>query len=368
MHHKNIKQAANFALEDIHVASKLVRGKLISPYIGLVGHNNLGDEVLYRAHQELFPNLSLTPYRKNTVYLEKFGRIINKPFSDYAILGGGTLINDGDDWLGRVEYLQSQGTMLFSLGTGAESSAFHGGSDANNKLLKRWVKALDKFGFIGVRGYQSKAILEAAGASRVVVTGDTALSLTPAKVKKSVSRGIVGINYGDVPGNPMWGDRAKYRSEIVRVIKFLIASGSKVVLLPIWKMDIASNESIVSEVGHPDCCIQKAYDSFERYSEAVQQCDAFVGQKLHATIFAVMNRVPAIMIEYRPKCFDFMSSVKLEDFVIKTSEFTLEQFLTMYNKLQKHASRIESRTTALMLEYKSKQFAQALKISEQIAF
>lgn len=364
---KNVRQAMQFTVEDMTLAAKLIMRKQLTPYIGLVGYNNLGDEVLFQGHQRLFPEHELTPYRIDTMYVEKLGNFIGRPFCSHAILGGGTLINDGDVWIGKVRQLQSQGKRLFSIGTGAESSAFYGDKDENRELLKRWAKVLEAFDFVGVRGPQSKAILDKAGAKNVVITGDTALALTPDELSRPATKAVVGITYGDVKGNPMWGDPREYRQQMIKVIKGLLASGNKVVLLPIWDIDLPSNRSLLQEIDHPDVSMVEAFDSFENFSRAIRQCEFFIGQKLHSTIIAIMNRVPSVMVEYRPKCRDFMASIGLEDYVIKTSDFTKEAFFELFEGLRTAADDYVAQAESRMLQYKQLQFAQAEKLKTILA-
>lgn len=364
---KNIRQAVQFSADDLALVGKLMAGRRLTPYIGMVGHNNLGDEILYQAHQALFPEHELTPYRIDTMYVEKFSNAIGKPFCSHAILGGGTLINDGDVWIGKVEQLQAQGKKVFSIGTGAESSAFYGDKDETNQLLKRWVKTLSSFEFVGVRGPQSKEILDKAGASDVVITGDTALALTPDVLARPRVRGVVGITYGDVKGNPMWGDPKKYRQEVVKVIQNLIQGDYKVVLLPIWDIDLPSNRSIMHEINHPNLTMVEAFSSLQKFASAVRSCEYFIGQKLHSTIIAIMHRVPSVMVEYRPKCRDFMKSVGLEDYVIKTSDFTAESFAERFGQLAGRADDYVALAETKMLEYKQKQFAQAEALKQVLS-
>lgn len=364
---QTLSRNIGFLFEDASVASSIIGGSTIVPYIGLVGYHNLGDDVLYEAHQKLFPSHRLVPYRKDSVIVEKAASLFHRPFSKHAILGGGTLINDGDVWLNKARHLLEHGNKMFCIGTGAESSAFYGKEDTDNPLLQKWLPVLEQFEFIGVRGPQSKAILDSAGAKNVIITGDTALSLTEETMEPRDRQGVVGITYGDVAGNPMWGDPKRYRVELVKVIRSLIEGGSKILLLPIWSIDIPSNESLLQEINHPNCTMVKAYESYESFSEQLRKCDVFIGQKLHSTILALMNRVPSIMVEYRPKCRDFMSSLGLEEYIIKTSDLTLDSFMGLYDKVLENYDEIRTQAETKILEYKHLQFKTAEKLNGILA-
>jgi len=50
--------------------------------------------------------------------------------------------------------------------------------------------------------------------------------------------------------------------------------------------------------------------------------DVFVGEKLHSVILAMCAHTPGVMLEYRPKCRDFMMSMGLGELNIKTDEIT----------------------------------------------
>lgn len=360
---QNLVRTAHFVVDDIQAVAGLAQGKHYAPYIGLVGYNNLGDEVLYQAHQKLFPSHQLIPYRKDSVMVEQIGKTIGRPFCTHAILGGGTLINYGDIWLSKTEHLLDQGSHMFCLGTGTETSEFWGEDKTSRDLMARWVKALERFEFVGVRGPLSKVTLEKAGAKDIEITGDTALALAEDSVKARPSKGIVGLNYGDVPGNPMWGSPTQYRDELIKVAKAIVASGSNLLLLPIWEKDIPSNESFVREVNHPNCTMLSVFESYKNYADKLKDCDMFIGQKLHSTILALMNRVPSIMIEYRPKCMDFMASLGLEEYSIKTSDVKFEPFMKLYDKLQKHHEGIRRRAESRILEYKQLQFSRASQLN-----
>jgi polysaccharide pyruvyl transferase WcaK-like protein len=361
---KTMQRLIGFGIQDVNCISQLALGEYVAMYIGWVGNNNLGDELLYKAHLELFPDHKFFPYSdKHRAAIYKFARSIHKPFCRHAILGGGTLINDGHDyWVRNTEFLLEQGTKLFCLGTGVENPDFIGRNKITDNQLRRWVKALSKFEFIGVRGPQSKAILDNAGLKNVVIVGDTALALTKEKKEPHVSNGVVGVCFGDVKGNPIWGKPDRYRNELKKVIAQIINAGLKVRLLPIWDKDIPSNVSLMNDIDNSKCTLVKAFDSYDEYAKNIGECDIFIGQKLHSTIIAYMSRVPAIMIEYRPKCRDFMASLGLEDYVIKTSDFQLRPFMKIYDRLQKNYDLVNSLAESRILEYKHMQFERAKEL------
>jgi polysaccharide pyruvyl transferase WcaK-like protein len=152
----------------------------------------------------------------------------------------------------------------------------------------------------------------------------------------------------------------------VQLIQSLIAEGKQVVLLPVCAEDVASNEAILSLVNSDSCKIKVSYDSLEEYNSALLECGLFIGQKLHATVLATILRIPSIMIEYQPKCRDYMASIDMENFVAKTSEFTVEWALDTLHHLEDHYYLVRLNLENQVAKFRGLQFDRAKKISQQV--
>jgi polysaccharide pyruvyl transferase WcaK-like protein len=72
--------------------------------------------------------------------------------------------------------------------------------------------------------------------------------------------------------------------------------------------------------GIADPVIHYEYVDPNRFMARVSKMEAFVGLKLHSVILAMCAHVPSIMLEYRPKGLDFMASLGLEQFNVRTSD------------------------------------------------
>ena len=64
---------------------------------------------------------------------------------------------------------------------------------------------------------------------------------------------------------------------------------------------------------------------FDEYLELVRPLSTFVGMKLHATALATCAYVPSVMVEYRPKCRDFMQAIGQDEATIRSDVFEAEQ-------------------------------------------
>lgn len=94
-----------------------------------------------------------------------------------------------------------------------------------------------------------------------------------------------------------------------------------------------------------------AFDTYEDYAAATRECEVFVGQKLHSTVIACMNGIPSVMIEYRPKCRDFMASLGLERHVIRTDEFTAQSGAGAVRQLLAEREAVEQALTSHIAEF-----------------
>lgn len=366
-----IKNAAAFyaaeikreGAKEVAIHRGIASKKPVVAYMGWTGHNNLGDEILYEGHLALFPRLAMVPFRKSKLVATR-EKAAGKTVYSAGFLGGGTLINQSDSWLKRIDFMQAKHVPIYCLGTGVTESTFRAKHERTS--MDEWVKYLNTFKFVGVRGPHSARMLREAGFTDFTVTGDTALALakpdfTPRKPGK-----VIGFNYGLVKENIIWGDTDEYTQNIVKTIKVLIKQGYEIHLLPVWDKDIASNKRLLELVDDPKCTMRLAFDSLANYRKELDQCSLFVGQKLHATIMACMERIPSIMIEYNPKCRDFMASVDMEAQVIKTSECTPEALLTKVAQLEKDYQTIQKTLNKHITHYRDLQYKTAQKIEDDL--
>lgn len=366
------KNAAHFytqhfrreARKEIALMRALANGKPIVSYMGWTGFANLGDEILYKAHQELFPHMNVVSYRKSV--FDKIYKLISRKDTLYkaAFLGGGTLINQSDSWINQIEQMEALGIPVYCLGTGVTENDFRAAHEKTS--LAKWVKVLDRFNYVGIRGPYSQQLLQEAGFKEAEVVGDTALALAPATYDSNRESKVIGINFGLISENNIWGDKDEYTQNIVIIIKKLIKAGYTIHLLPVWDKDLPSNKALLEAVDSPNCLLISRFDSLENYQEELQKCSLFIGQKLHATIMACMLRIPSIMIEYQPKCRDFMASIDMERWVVKTSECKPDYILGLIDALQSHCETIQSTINSHVVSYKDTQIRIASEIENEL--
>ena len=337
--------------------------KPMASYIGWTGQGNLGDEVLLTSHQLLFGDFAVVPYRPENTFQSKSQSRFKSPGFKMGFLGGGTLINQSDTWLRRIQELQLRGLPMFCLGAGVNSKQFRDSFESTS--ISEWVSVLKTMEFVGVRGPYSQQALEDFGFEAPIM-GDPAIALAPFMSPLPASRKVVGINVGIAKKTILFPNSSSVLPTVVQLIKELIAQGRRVILLPVCAEDVASNKAVLSLVNDEACTMQVCFDSLQTYNAALSQCGLFIGQKLHATVLATILRIPSIMIEYQPKCRDYMASISMEDYVVKTSDFTVNWILDTLQHLENHYFSVRADLEAQVAKFRSLQFARAKQISEQV--
>jgi hypothetical protein len=341
--------------------------KATAAYLGWIGNDNLGDEILYEAHKKLFSKLNIY-YIEPIKFLKLYKLLIKRQIFNIGILGGGTLINQADRWLNETKLFNSNHIPLFCFGTGVASSTFWSKQKERTweNNIKNWVEILSTFKFVGVRGPYSLMTLQKHGLKNIVVVGDTALSLAPNTYKKRELTKVIGINFGSFKDVPIMGDRHKYINELAKLINKLIQQGYTIHLLPIWKSDIKSNKELKRLINDKSCLLEINYNNYSKYVESVLKCDIFLGQKLHSTIISTMHRVPSIMLEYDPKCRDYMASIDMEKYVIGIPEINFNNIIENIEDLYKNYSSIQSNLDINIKKYKKIQKYYAQRIESEL--
>ncbi|KAF5036794.1 Polysaccharide pyruvyl transferase [anaerobic digester metagenome] len=279
-------------------------------YCGWAGHGNLGDEVLHDVIVDLLEN-KIALYDKS--YLSRVVNIysqIKKNIFDCFILGGGTLI-------GRPLYLkkleQYPAPLKMAFGCGVMNPEYWLQIPSHVDLRNEWVSQLNTFDYVSVRGPISRQILSDWGVSRNVrVIGDPVLHIADNKVVEKQRRKSLGVNLGVSRGQVWGGDEESVLRDVVRELRVLKAKGWSFKFFPVWQTDMAYIRQAAELLEETNPYIVENFLNIDVFMNELRSVDVFVGEKLHAVVLAACTCTPVIMIEYRPKCRDFMASMDLE--------------------------------------------------------
>jgi polysaccharide pyruvyl transferase WcaK-like protein len=285
------------------------------------GTNNLGDIAIFLAVKNIFGGGSVVDYpfgikRGVSILYNKFGLF------DGSIISGGTLINKPGRPVDMVSEVCSYCKDNFVFGTGVADPEFWSSRAVWEDVKSRWVDLLHQCGYIGVRGPRSAEILTGWGLKDVEVLGDPAVSYvsevggnSAIAVEKSLGINIGRTQFNGLPKDFMWGSEEELLGKYLDFAKRASGEG--------WQLNwfVVSPEDLeISEYGawQAGGVVHKVYKDPREYVSQVGRMAVFVGMKLHSVVLACCAGVPSVMLEYRPKCRDFMLSIDRGELVLRT--------------------------------------------------
>ena len=295
---------------------------LVSPayralYVGFVGQGNLGDEVLYQAVQSILAGKYVfhTPS-----YIDHFIGTIGRLRTISAVfLGGGTLIGRGNRYLQSLRAaFEALPTIKFiTFGTGVVDVEMWRSFGAP-KDTAEWCELLERCEFLSVRGPLSKAHLQSWGFDKAIhVIGDPAMWYALPQVSPKHQRKRSGINLGPSKGYIFGQDEQSVLEFGARLLKLLEQEGWDITLFPTTAADAGYLQQAASHAGI-SARMHEAYLSRDKTLRAMEQQDVFIGEKLHSVVLANCAYTPAIMLEYRTKCRDYMLLTGQENLTYRT--------------------------------------------------
>jgi hypothetical protein len=286
---------------------------------GWLGYHNLGDEALLAAYRKLFPDYALLVYGadipKAALRISRWTHLCGA-----GVLGGGTLIGRLD--AGLVSPILEALPVSFVFGTGVANPAFWSPRDSSfHNRLEQWRPVLQRCHYIGVRGPMSAQLLGDIGLSNVEVIGDPVLVFADKNCAAATGSGVpsLGLNVGQSKGL-VWGNEESMCAQFVELAKAARRAGWDVHWVVVWEEDLETTLRVAEASGTADR-IYQIYDDHLEFLDWVRLLTVFVGMKLHAVVLATCAYVPSVMVEYRPKCRDYMRSINQEDATIRSDEF-----------------------------------------------
>ncbi len=326
----------------------LVSRKNKARYIGWLGYDNLGDEILFDAFNKYFDK-NVAFYSKS--YISRIVKYSQNNFRN-VFLGGGTLINV-DSYLEPLNEFNYEKKIVF--GTGVANSNFWKDIDGYNECKEQWVEFLDSVDFLGVRGPMSAEILESWGVkNKVSVIGDPALAFARSAIKTKKKTRTIGINVGDAR-NLLWGqDQNGFLSQCKLLVKKLISQEWDITFFPVCPGDKRIIDELMASFSSENVKVIENYLCLESFMQELDEVDIFVGEKLHASIISICSLTPTIMLEYRPKCNDFMRSVNMEQYSVRTDQIDIGLLIEMIERLYGNADAVQEQLLIETYKYRGK--------------
>ncbi len=324
---------------------------------------NLGDQALLEAIDQTFPDVVLNhPIGGRSVLSNLVKKWERRQMRLASMLGGGTLIGPGNWGAARCDLFESSLNQMqrgIVFGTGAADLSFPSYQHdykLNPAAYHRWTNVLNRCEYIGVRGPGTQKTLQELGVESEVI-GDPACFLVQQQGFWKPIPGHLGINIGY--GHGIWGDEPDFFSRMTKFLSKATKQGWKIEFFVVVDADRLLSQKLAADAGIHNPVIHCQYRNANNYLIQVRRMQAFIGMKLHAVIFAMCALVPSIMLEYRPKCRDFMSSMGMEGFNIRTSEVDESSLFALLGDLLSRETAISEDIERKMVEFKKIQQARA---------
>lgn len=308
-------------------------------YVGWVGHQNIGDEALYRVIQNLFHSYRFI-YYQGTAH------------SQVTFFGGGTLL---PLLCTSVEPNVRPTKFNYVFGTGVLDPVFYG----------RWhpvaVERLKSFNFrfIGVRDIFSKNILNEWGIKSEVI-GDPCLSLEPCPNKRRYDK-RVAVNIGS--DGLVWGGNEEIVfQEITKVCHTLKTHGYQPVIIPFNKEDFGR----IKESPLNNFEIFREWFDVNSVLDFISSCKILIGERLHSTIFSSCTFTPFISINYRPKCLHFAETMGFEKYAVRTDELTSKKIMDLFFDVMNNWCELNNSLEKAVTFYRKKQATFVERITSDI--
>jgi hypothetical protein len=285
-------------------------------YVGWLGRDNLGDELLFDAIQSLFQEHSFISSERPcwNPFLKCSAHWIHPHFLKGSVLGGGTILSQKN-----LTSMMVHGTiepLLATFGSGVimdwETLDALKADQATKPLFTGdALILLQSAAFYGVRGPYSKMILERHGIKNVHVIGDPAIwSCSVRKVPKAKMKRI-GINLGCENPAELPCSEEKLLDWMIVESRLWLDQGFEVIFVSMHNNDVLLGERWKKTLNDPKALHFSCYKNHDEIMAAMVSCDYFVGQRLHSVILSLASGVPALMLNYTPKGEDFLASIDL---------------------------------------------------------
>lgn len=340
---------------------------------GYYGFANAGDEAMLTAiitglRREV-PNVEITVLSGNpTMTAEKYkvksihrfdvwGFIKALLNTDLLLSGGGSLLQDVTSSRSLFYYLSiilmgkisGKKVMLFAQGIGPIKSGIA-------RSLTKWV--CNSSDLMTVRDDGSFEELKTMGVYRdkIIVTADAVFSLPEAN--KKLGRTILeakGMNKKMLIGLALrhWQGEERYVKEFAQAVEYLRSTyNAQIVFMPLqFPADTEVAEMCISAMkSKEDVFVLEKGFTTEEYLAIVSNLTMVIGMRLHALVFAALEKVPFIAISYDPKIDRFVAG--MEGSVVATVDKVRAQDIIQETEklLQKKQNKQQEKINQLRAE------------------
>lgn len=256
---------------------------------------------------------------------------------DLIVVSGGTLL--GLDSMGIYDLVvHSRSPLVF----------FGGGFRREQRQLpliyqQRFRELADKAILKGTRGYVSQQMFIQNGISDFEVIGDPAFQFEKTETFHLPGRFKVGVVVRSMgkTGEPQYVPNEQMHSIIAEICDHLVAAHDA----ELYFFDFAENpqdsdtEGAQRVIAQMRCtprtrtALPMEHDPIRAFS-VIDQMNYMVSQRLHPTMVAWLLGKPCVALDYQfLKVADFMGSIGMGEFVIRTDEYHLDVYESQFRRI-----------------------------------
>jgi polysaccharide pyruvyl transferase WcaK-like protein len=344
--------------------------------LGWYGYNAIGDDIIADVIKQVFRtegekrdiSLYFAPYSVIPSYPRRLYNSFCLKY-DLIIIGGGSIVGTDTmslylslfscDLIKMINISRNRNTPLVIFGPG-----FRKESDSlPRKDQLHMKKIFERSALAGVRGPITRDLLMSHHiVDQVDIIGDPALSFKPLDVDLSLPNNSIGFNARFMKkGEIQYISNDRIANIFAQLADYFVEEDKHVFFFSFTEnnhdSDSEAAKKVIQLMSNKDKpnLIPFNVDTAKTCS-MIGKFDFIISQRLHPSILAWVQQIPNISFEYQfLKTTDFMKSIDMADYVIRTDEFSFDMYMDKYERLMRHYGDVKKRSADLINSYREKQ-------------
>jgi polysaccharide pyruvyl transferase WcaK-like protein len=345
--------------------------------LGWYGYNAIGDDIMAGVTKHLF----FEEAEKREIKLQFVPLSILKDFkyrmihsylikNDLIVIGGGSILGFdtmnlyltifGLDKINFHKLSRNRKTPLVIFGGGFRMEREK--LPEKDRTHMRWL--FDRAILKEVRGPVSQQLFISNGiVNDVDVIGDPALSFYPTSVKNKLNGDFnVGMSVRFMKtGEPQYLKNEEIYAMFAKLADHFVEEDAQIHFFSFTEnkhdSDTEAAKKVIKLMEHKNNPKLTPFSNdVLRMCSLIGEFDYLISQRLHPCILGWVQKVPNIGFEYQfLKTTDFMKSIGMDDFIIRTDEFSFDAYLEKYEKMKQNRQSIIERSQRYIEGWRKKQ-------------
>jgi len=320
--------------------------------LGWHGNRAAGDDLLGGCVQQVFDQAA------QDLGLEL--EFVATDDTDLVVIGGGTLLGPAVPAIADAFAGPRVPLVIFGTGFRSATSLLDDAQAANFRSL------MQRASLCGVRGYLSQHHCVVNGVAEVEVIGDPGLAFQPVEVvppSDELSVGVMVRAMGKT-GEPQYLENERIFDIVADLADhFLDDLGATLYFFSlaenIHDSDREGADAVIERMSFARDdrvrFLATGEDPIEAFSK-VASMDYVISQRLHPTVIAWQQGKPCVAFDYQfHKTADFMGSIGMDEYVLRTDEYSKGLYLAKYDRLMEERSNLAEQARRAVVYWRDRQ-------------